>query len=412
MALCANAQQYTHQVLVLNEGYFDFVTQTQEVPVTLGSYDPSTGVYTTVATIADARFGNDVAVGGNSIYVSADSRLLKYDADTYELLDEAEVPGIRRFAFWNDALVITRGEVGGLPHYCEVRDKNTLDLMYIIDSATLPYSCEAVKVVGDKAYIAVNNGFEWGNAVGKLGVLDLATQSWETSIDLGENGLNPENVMVVDGAVYTFNNKDFTGSSVSKFNLGGSAVEYTNDVALSSGCGSSAATENRIYFMEYAQNVLNTYDLTTAAVADTLEGSPATYGLIDDPDNGVMYGTTTDFFSTGALHVMNYEGQVLSTVAVGVSPGKLALDTRLSTGIARTRTERMLLFPNPATDLLTVRLPAASTNEPFAVLDAAGRKLLHATAAIGTVQMDVSGLAEGVYTLRSASGATARFIKR
>lgn len=409
----AGAQQVVHQVLVLNEGYYDLNTQTQEVPVTLGSYDPQTGTYNNVATITDARFGNHVAVNGDFVYVAADHRLLKYDANTFTLLDEAEVIGIRRFAFWNDAIVITRGEVGGLPGYCEVRDKNTLDLVYTIGTADLPFSCEGVEVLGDKAYIAVNNGFEWGNAVGKLGVLDLATQTWETSIDLGENGLNPENVMVVDGAVYTFNNKDFTGSSVSKYSIGGSGVDYTNDVALSSGCGSSAKTENRIYFMEYAQNLLNTFDLATATVADTLEGSPATYGLIDDPINGVMYGTTTDFFSTGYLHVMDHNGAVLSTVAVGVSPGKLALDVRSSTSVNEASADVMSVFPNPTEGAVTLRSNALRMGEPINILDASGRCVLNTRAnALGMAQMDVTGLANGIYTVRSASGMTSRFTKR
>lgn len=412
-AVTGNAQQSVHQVLVLNEGYFDFNTQTQVVPVTLGSYDPATGTYSTVATITDARFGNHVAVDGGQVYVSADHRLLKYDANTFALLDEAEVTGIRRFAIWNDAIVITRGEVGGLPHYCEVRDKNTLDLLYTIPTSDLPYGCEAVEVTGDKAYIAVNNGFEWGNAVGKLGVLDLATQTWEASIDLGINGLNPENVMVVDGAVFTFNNKDFTGSSISKFSIGGSGVDYTNDVALSSGCGSSAKTENRIYFMEYAQNLLNTFDLAMATVADTLIGSPATYGLIDDPINGVLYGTTTDFFSSGSLHVMDYEGSILSTVAVGVSPGKLALDVRSSTSINETSAGGLSVFPNPTEGAVTVRADALRMGEPINILDASGRIVLNTRAsAVGMAQLDVSGLADGIYTVRSASGITTRFTKR
>ncbi len=409
----ANAQQVVHQVVVLNEGYFNFNTQTQDVPVSLGAYDPVAGTYSTVATIADARFGNHVAVENEVIYVSADQRLLKYDANNYTLLDEASVPGIRRFAIWNDALVITRGEVGGLPHYCEVRDKNTLDLLYTIDSATLPYSCEAVEVVGDKAYIAVNNGFEWGNAVGKLGVLDLPTQSWEASIDLGVNGLNPENVMVSDGVVYTFNNKDFTGSSISKFAIGGNAVDYTNDVALSSGCGSSALVEERVYFMEYAQNKLNRYDLATDAVLDTLVGSPATYGLVADPINQVIYGTTTDFFSSGELHVMDYAGNILSTVAVGVSPGKLALDVRSSTAVHEATAASMSVFPNPTEGAVTIRSADLRAGEPINILDAAGRIVLNTRAnAVGLAQLDVSGLANGIYTVRSASGVATCFTKR
>ena len=86
----------------------------------------------------------------------------------------------------------------------------------------------------------------------------------------------------------------------------------------------------------------------SASVLDTLNGSPATYGLIDDPINHVMYGTTTDFFSTGDLHVIAYDGTIVSSAPVGVSPGRLALDVRASTGIAETAPAALRIHPNPA----------------------------------------------------------------
>ncbi|HQW87110.1 MAG TPA: hypothetical protein PLH93_07990, partial [Flavobacteriales bacterium] len=58
----ATAQSFVHQVFVLNEGYYNMNTQTQEVPVSLGSYDPAAGTYQTVATIAGQRFASDVDV--------------------------------------------------------------------------------------------------------------------------------------------------------------------------------------------------------------------------------------------------------------------------------------------------------------------------------------------------------------
>ena len=112
-ALLGNAQSYVHRVLVLNEGYYDFTAGEQVVPVTLGSYDPVSGDYQTVATIADARYGNQVSVNGGNIYVGADSFLLKYDADTHALLDQDVVVGVRSFAFWNDQMIITRGDSCG-----------------------------------------------------------------------------------------------------------------------------------------------------------------------------------------------------------------------------------------------------------------------------------------------------------
>lgn len=407
-ALLCSAQQYVHQVLVLNEGYFDFSTQSQVVPVTLGSYDPLGQSYTTVATIDDSRFGNHVALDGNHIYVAADQRLLKYDANTYALLDEASVTGVRRFAFWNDQLVITRGEVGGLPHYLEVRDKSTLDLLYTIDGTVLPHSCEAVVVQDDVAYIAVNNGFEWGNSVGYVARLNLTTGTLDTSIDLGPDGVNPEHLMLKDGVLYAFNNKDFMGSSISRVATEAGQLEYTNNVALSSGCGSSAMIGDRIYFMEYAQNVLNRYDLATAAVQDTLPNSPSTYGLIDDPINGVMYGTTTDFFSSGELHVMNYNGNIISSTAVGVSPGRLALDIREITGIDVATTAAPSVFPNPVMDILNIR---ADGEGALVITDAAGRTVRSTRATSTTNTINVAGLAPGLYSVRQGVGAATRFTK-
>ncbi len=404
-----SAQPIVHQVLVLNEGYYNTASQTQEVPVTLGSYDPATGIYQTVATIPDARFGNHVAVDGEVIYVAADSFLLKYDANTFALLGSTIVRGIRRFAFWGDAMVITRGEIGGLPDYCEVRDKNSLELLYSINNTTLPFSCEGVTVVGDKAYIAENNAFDWTNLTGKIGVLDLATDAWENSIDLGPDGLNPETVMVEGDAVYAFNNKDFSGSSISKMSLGG-VLAYTHNITSGSGCGSTAKAGNRVYYMEYAQNVLSRYDLTTDAVLDTLTGSPATYGLIDDPINHVLYGTTTDFFSSGELHVMAYDGQVMSTVPVGVSPGRLALDVRSSTGMQQNAVPMAHLFPNPANDELFVTLPQGAG--AITITDASGRAVIGVPATSRAAQrMNVSGLAPGIYTLRAQGVAPVRFCK-
>ena len=45
------AQDYVHQVLVLNEGYFDFTTNQTVISPTIGSYDPINQTYTTVDTL-------------------------------------------------------------------------------------------------------------------------------------------------------------------------------------------------------------------------------------------------------------------------------------------------------------------------------------------------------------------------
>jgi hypothetical protein len=383
LALQAGAQSTVHQVLVLNEGYYNMATQTQVVPVSLGSYDPATATYQSIATIPNARWGNHVAVENGIVYVAADSFLLAYDADSYQLLDQTVVHGIRRFAVGDGRIVCTKGEVGGLPTYVDVLDQATLDLLYSIDPTTLPYSCEDVEIADGKAWIAVNNGFDWGNTVGLVGVLDLDTDTWAGTIDLGPDGINPENLMVTADAVYAFNNKDFSGSSISKIGRSNGALSYTTNVAVNSGCASSALADGDIFFLEYAQNELARFDLGSDAVVDTLGGSPSIYGLLDDPVNGVLYATTTDYLTSGTLHVLGYGGNVLSSVPVGVAPGRLAIDLRSATGVGEHGQGLLAAWPNPADDLVNVMLPTG----PYTVIDATGRIVLAGRASNGTTAL-------------------------
>lgn len=412
--LGTQAQTQVHQVFVLSEGYYDFFGEGgQLVPVTLGSYDPEAGTYQTVATITGPRFGSDVLVHEGSVYVAADDRILRFDANTYAQTGMAMVQGVRKLAVHGSELLLTKGELGGLDSYFEARDTETLELLWSLTPQDgLTFSAEDVVVVGDKAYLAVNNAFDWSNVVGKVGVVDLLSHSYSNEIDLGANGTNPEKLFVVDGMLHTFNNKDFTGSSISAIDLGGASLNYTNDVALNSGCAASAYAAERIYFMEYSHNELARYDVASATVLDTLEGSPAVYGLIEDPMNGVLYATTTDFFSTGEFHVLDLEGQVLSTVPAAVSAGNMDLDVRLSTGVSVQRLPTIGAYPDPATDELFVTLPGEGTKQ-VDVLDATGRRVMsHRVAAMQAQRMDVSSLAPGTYVLRTEGAAPVRFTKR
>jgi len=397
--IVAHAQTSVHQLVLLNEGHYDYVNSVQTVPVSLGTYDPASGTYTEQVIIPYARFGNDVKVENEIIYVSADSFLLKYDANTFALLDQGIVRGIRRIALWNDELILTRGEYGvSLPHFVEVRDKNTFDLLYAITPGDgITHTCEPVEVVGDKAYIGMNNGFDFPNYTNQVVVVDLAAGAYEGTIDLGPDGYNPEHLMYENGELYAFNNKDYTGSSISHLALATASLDYTNNVAFTSGCGTSAAVAGRIYYMEYAVNALARYDVGTAQVVDTLPNGIAAYGVLGDALNGVLYTTTTDYVSTGTLYVTDLDGTVLNTATIGVAAGKMALDLRTSTGMADFHAMVPALLSNPVGDL--ARFSGVSPGSAFRMLDAAGR-IVSAGRLEGDATLDARTLRPGLYFVR------------
>ncbi|HMC97503.1 MAG TPA: T9SS type A sorting domain-containing protein, partial [Flavobacteriales bacterium] len=206
--------------------------------------------------------------------------------------------------------------------------------------------------------------------------------------------------------------------SISKVNGVGdggasAALAFTTTVTAGGGCAASELmTNGRIYYMEYAQAQMARFDANIDAVSDTLTGSVTAYGLVDDPIDQLMYATTTDYVSTGDLHVLAYDGTVLSTTAIGVSAGSLALDVRLSTGVADPAAPGLMLYPNPATEQLFVRLPGAGSKR-LTVTDATGRIVRNEVRALNTTQqLDISTLAPGLYTLQVQGAAAVRFTKQ
>ena len=105
-----SAQNYVHQVLILNEGYFDYQTNQMINPVTIGSYNPNTQTYTTIDTINGARFASDIIIDESYFYIAADNMLYKYDKNTYNLITTQQIPGIRNLKIYQDKILVTRGE--------------------------------------------------------------------------------------------------------------------------------------------------------------------------------------------------------------------------------------------------------------------------------------------------------------
>lgn len=393
------AQSYTARVLVLNEGYYDYISGEILEPVTVGSFDPSTATYTTLHTIAGARFASDIVIAGDVYFVAADDQLLKYDLATDALLDAAEVQGIRKVAVTDEQVIVTRGEyMVELPAYVQVYDLNTLDLAYEISADVLPHTTEGVSIQDGKAYIAVNNGFIWGEEVGYIAVLDLATQTIAQTIDLGVDGINPDNLMMEGEYIYTLNNKDFTGSSVSAYRMTTGEISTTNLANISSGCGTSAIQSGTIYYQELFGTTVSRFDAGTATILGEDEYGVSFYGLDFDPVSGYMYTSETDFFSYGTVHAYDADMNIVYTFNAGVSPGNFAFDVRLEAGISEQEVAHVQVYPNPVVDHFTV--DAGLPIEQLIICDITGKQLMQVQGNAQTqCTVGVEGIPAGLYTL-------------
>ena len=165
LSLGLDAQDYVNQVLILNEGYFDYVTGTIVEPVKIGTYDPINATYEEVAILEDMRFASDLIINGEFYYVAADTKIFKLNLNTHEIVASSTCEGVRNLAVYNDRLFATRGEyLATFDSYVHVFNKIDLSLEAAIDTVAGPkWATQNLIVEGNKVYVAVNNAFEYQN---------------------------------------------------------------------------------------------------------------------------------------------------------------------------------------------------------------------------------------------------------
>ncbi len=398
----AHATNYVKNVVVLNEGHYDYANQVQTVPVTIGSYDPITHVYGVFDTIFNARFATCVVVDTNFIYAAADSFLIKYDRFTHARLFTQTVQGIRKIAVWGNELLVSRGQyLVDYPSYFQVYDKIGLGFVYELDSTVGPrYASEGIVVDNNVAYIAINNAFHFGQDVGMIGKINLTTHAYIGNIDLGVNGIDPENIVFDGSIVYTVNNRDYSTGSVSAYNIATTGIT-TADLGTSSGCGASVLATAYIYYQVAGDTKLARFSTTTLTNVDTLNINKTVYGMVHDPVNGLIYAGETDYITSGTVFIYNLMGIAQDSFVVGVAPGNLAMDIRSNTGINTiNNTMNIAIHPNPAGETVVCEFVGMNTSEIITLIitDVLGTEVMNVKGTAGTLHnININTLAKGVY---------------
>ena len=392
LAFSLFSQNYLHQVLILNEGYYDYQTSTQGAPVTIGSFNPSTQTYQEVSTINGMRFASDLIIEGNVYYVAADTKILKYDLNSHALLDEVNCPGVRNLAFYQGKLVATRGEyLTTYSSYLHVYDANNLNLITAIDTVQGPkWATQNLVIDGSNAYVAVNNGYEWGNEKGIIGTLDLNNLTYGNELDLGQDGKNPDNLVKYGNFLYTVNNKDWSGASVSKVALDFSSNATVN-LAAATGCGTSALRDDKLIYQISMQSDLNTFDIALMNNIGPVAGHQTNYyELAQEPLSSNLYCTETDYLSYGKVKIFDPSNVELLEFNAGVAPGTVTFDVRALANLAEL-TEVLVVSPNPCNDYINVNLKGEKR-----LVDALGKNVLVSS----NETLNLSSLPAGIYTLQ------------
>jgi hypothetical protein len=366
-----SAQDYVNQVLVLNEGKFG----QNEFPVTLGSYDPTSQNYEVVDTIEGARFASDMVIDGDNIFVMADTLLLKYDLNSFEVLSTQTVVGGRNIAVVDDKLFITRGEYGvDFSSYLKVFSKSDLEFISELDTLNGPKWTTQNMVVHDgKLFVAINNGFNWGQEKSLIGVVDISTMSYLEEIDLGPDGTNPDNMVLNGDYIYTVNNKNWSGASFSKVDLSTMTANTINISDVSTGCGTSCLRGDRINFQLSQDSILYEWNPVTFDDSGINLGiNESFYELAHDDINNYLYASSTDYTTFGKIGIYDADNSLVSEFDCGVSPGTIVFDVRNTTSISEFSVEENI--DNSVYDMFGRKLGNIE-NQPKGVYLQSGKKV-------------------------------------
>lgn len=401
------AQNQLHQVLVVNEGYYDYQTNAILEPVTIGSYNPTSQQYQVVDTLENMRFASDLVIDGNFYFVAADSKIFKMDLNSHQEISSVTCPGVRNLAVYQNKLIATRGEyLTTYDSYLHVYNTSDMQLIQALDTVTGPkWATQNIVIDGSTAYLVVNNAYDWGNEKGIIGQLDLTNLTYGNEVDLGPEGKNPDNLVKYGTALYTVNNKDWTGTSISKFDLGTNIPSTVNIANAIAGCGTSALRDDKITYQISMETSLNNFDINGMNNIGPVNGINVNfYELAQEPISGEFYASTTDFFSTGTVFIYDAMNTEIHQFAAGVSPGTIVFDIRSAAGLSNEENKAISISPNPTNDFLHIQ--GKAVQDIVSLTDMNGMQVITTTDS----SVNLTQLPAGIYFL-NVNGTRQKVIK-
>jgi hypothetical protein len=313
---------------------------------------------------------------------------------------------VRNLAIYQNKLIATRGEyLTTYDSYLHVYNTSDLQLIQAFDTVTGPkWATQNIVIDGATAYLVVNNAYEWGNEKGIIGQLNLSNLSYGNEVDLGPDGKNPDNLVKFGSALYTVNNKDWNGTSISKFELSTNASTTVNIANAIAGCGTSALRDDKLTYQISMETSLNNFDINGMNNIGPVNGINMNfYELAQEPLSGQLYASSTDFFSTGTVYIYDATNTEIDQFAAGVSPGTIVFDIRSSAGMTEATTN-FSVSPNPTNDMISIQ--GKSANELVSLID------LNGTIVLSSIEstMNVAQLPAGIYFV-NINGTCQKVIK-
>lgn len=388
-----NADVKVRQVFVACGGVFE-----PENYVTLGTFDPETGVYKVFDSIQTVS-ANDMIISGDDLFVAADSFLIRYDINTLErLAQNPGLKGINNLAVTDDFVFVSRWQ-SETNSYVQIYDRN--DLSFIHEFSEIDTDARSMVVVDNFLYVAVPG--DWTSTSGQLAIINIENKSFVKMIQLGDSAAGISNVFSDGNFVYSINTINWMSDygTILHYDISNESYELvTIEVPLKSG---TKLWNNEIHGV-FDQG-MGIYNTNTKLLTDTNLIEMYINASAIDTLNNKYYLAETDFFSYGKVLVFDLNGSPLDTFETGISPEAIVVHyVEETVGLEILKNNlynQAVLYPNPANDFIYVKNNTDQKFKYVEILDLNGRLLAKFNNADNElIRLDISGIEKGSYIVK------------
>jgi hypothetical protein len=339
--------------------------------------------------------------------------LVAYDLETGVRIAAVEVSNTNKLSMVNDVLWLSRQEGAAGPPADGIFLKvfNPEDLSLVNDVEGISSDAAYVNYGADSIYVTVPGN--WAATTGMIAVLDMENYEVQRIVDLGAEAVGVWNINRKGESLWMTCKTPYMGAVGSFISLDPVTGMYNiiaQDAVFGFGAGMDDANDQ--CFLLY-NNTIASYEFSSQTFS-SIAPDPGSADWISyasaawEKSSRTLWANYTDFWSFGTCAVYSYDGALLGTADVGISPEAMGFHYENSTGIDNSELALSITArPNPASDLVSL-----TTNEPaFIEIYNSNGLLFHSYVSNGEITISVSDFPAGLYLIQAKSGVRTQIHK-
>jgi hypothetical protein len=399
---------HVKQVITGNSGKFEAAPPYTDW-VTLQQYNPVNQTSDLFGTIFTQSV-QDILIVGHFAYVTAQDSIAKYNLNTMEQIAIVADSGLNKLALCNGKLVVSK-QFPLTQNFVVIRD--TADLSLVQEIGGISGDCMGIVTMGDSLYVAVNGG--WAGTEGKLAVIDPADWSLVREANFGTSAVGIAQLYLSGETIISVNKTPWgttppAGSITWYTPQTGASFTKMFDVTVGNGFG---LHDGLLYVL--MNEAIGTIDITTKEIVDSVvvaDPGSAMFTYITaatvDTINDRIYTNIGDYVMPGRCLVTNLAGDSITEYTTGISSEVVVIEyrenmTAIDEPLATISAADFTVYPNPATDKITVRTNSSNPVTSLSLQTISGKIIWQQTYSqqiLGEIQVDLGTLPSGIYLLR------------